>query len=93
MFTIEKLNHVFGKWPRKGHCKRSVFAVGWHRVGVVPLYYDPDELKGWHCQEMCLECGKFLKQLWFVPEDVYIEEFSLPQGKNGFWEFMKQENR
>lgn len=69
MFTIEKLGIVVSKFPKEGLCKRTCFANGFHRVGIVPLYQNIDDgLPGIHCQEVCLECGRFFSNgLWFKP--------------------------
>jgi len=67
MFSVELTNNVYSKFPKKGKCKKSVFSIGWHRVGIIPLYRNVDTgLTGWHSQEICLECGKIFKQRWFI---------------------------
>ena len=55
------------KRPRKGKCKNSCFANGWHRVGMVAVQCVLDgALAGDIAQEICLECGKMFDTRAFI---------------------------
>jgi len=55
------------KFPKKGKCKNSPFANGFHRVGTIPTESILDGgISGDLCSDICLECGRIFKQKWFV---------------------------
>lgn len=58
---------AISKFPRRGKCENTVFANGWHRAAMIPLYSVLDGgAAGDVCAIACLECGKEFNQDWFV---------------------------
>lgn len=62
---------AINKFPKDGKCRKSCFANGNHRVGIIPISSILDGgLPGCSCIEICLECEKvFNKSRWFVVKD------------------------
>jgi hypothetical protein len=60
---------AFAKYPKKGKCRKSCFAIGWHRVGLIPVLSLLDGgLAGDILSEICFECGKDFGHKGFLPK-------------------------
>lgn len=58
------------RYPKRGKCKNSCFANGWHRVGMVPVKSVLDGgLPGDSAVEICLECETVFSRRAFYPKN------------------------
>lgn len=65
---IEEIS--FNKTYKQGKCKNTVFAGDGHRTGFVPIIRPDDGgLPGVIAQQICLECGKKLKNTVFLADN------------------------
>lgn len=54
------------KQPKKGKCRESVFANGYHRIGFIPKDCPLDGgVKGFSAHSECLDCGKKFNEIRF----------------------------
>lgn len=59
--------YALSKFPKKGKCKYSPFANGYHRAGTIPIESVLDGgAPGDIARDICLHCGRRFKQTWFV---------------------------
>jgi len=62
------------KRHKYGKCKKSCFADGGHRVGMIPMYRPDDGgLAGVSCQLICIECRKKFNDRAFLPDKTQKE--------------------